>query len=241
MISFLRKIRKSFFAEKSLAAYLAYAFSEIFLVVIGILIAVTINNWNEERKQKDTLDNIYTIILEDLKNDRKDIGAVIKKYKAEEKYYDLLMNDSLSDKDLRNCEVCPLLVSMYSTFNIEKRGYNLLLEHKGNTDFSEDSLVVEINQFYAMHIKFIDQVEQYIQKEVSDNLDDWKSNHAWFSQLIYHNINEEQFWEYLRSDDYKNKLSYHYLLVYDNYIPYLQSFDHYGEELMESLSKKLEK
>lgn len=50
MISLFRKIRKSLVKKKKITRYLAYAIGEIFLVVIGILIALQINTWNELRK-----------------------------------------------------------------------------------------------------------------------------------------------------------------------------------------------
>ncbi len=50
MIQFFRKIRRSLLAEGKTGKYLKYALGEIILVVIGIIIALQINNWNEERK-----------------------------------------------------------------------------------------------------------------------------------------------------------------------------------------------
>ncbi|MDU8887225.1 DUF6090 family protein [Yeosuana sp. MJ-SS3] len=50
MIKFFRNIRKRLLAEGKTANYLKYAIGEIVLVVIGILIALQINNWNENRK-----------------------------------------------------------------------------------------------------------------------------------------------------------------------------------------------
>ncbi|PNQ72175.1 hypothetical protein C1T31_12675 [Hanstruepera neustonica] len=50
MIKFFRNIRKSLLSEGKTGKYLKYAVGEIILVVIGILIALQINNWNEERK-----------------------------------------------------------------------------------------------------------------------------------------------------------------------------------------------
>ncbi len=53
MLTFLRKIRKSLIESGSARKYLVYAIGEIALVVIGILIALQINNWNEWRKDRE--------------------------------------------------------------------------------------------------------------------------------------------------------------------------------------------
>ena len=53
MIKFFRKIRQSLLSENRFSKYLLYAIGEIILVVIGILIALQINNWNEKRKQTE--------------------------------------------------------------------------------------------------------------------------------------------------------------------------------------------
>ncbi len=50
MIKLLRKVRQNLLFENELSSYLLYASGEIVLVVIGILIALSINNWNEDRK-----------------------------------------------------------------------------------------------------------------------------------------------------------------------------------------------
>ena len=52
MIKFFRKIRQNLLNENKTSKYLKYAIGEIVLVVIGILIALQINTWNEERKTK---------------------------------------------------------------------------------------------------------------------------------------------------------------------------------------------
>ena len=52
MIKFFRRIRKRLINENQISKYLIYALGEIILVVIGILIALQINNWNIYNKLK---------------------------------------------------------------------------------------------------------------------------------------------------------------------------------------------
>ena len=70
MIKFFRRIRKNLVSQNRIVKYFLYAFGEIILVVIGILIALQINNWNEfqklKRNEKDILNNILTAINNDL-------------------------------------------------------------------------------------------------------------------------------------------------------------------------------
>ena len=49
--------------------YLKYAIGEIILVVIGILIALSINNWNDERKETNSKKNIIVSLISDLEKD----------------------------------------------------------------------------------------------------------------------------------------------------------------------------
>ena len=65
MIKFFRRIRQRLLTENKFSKYLLYAIGEIILVVIGILIALQINNWNEERKEF----NKSKALLEEFKRD----------------------------------------------------------------------------------------------------------------------------------------------------------------------------
>lgn len=65
MIPFFRKIRKSLSDQAQFVRYSRYAIGEIALVVIGILIALQINNWNESMK----LRKVEVKLLEELRND----------------------------------------------------------------------------------------------------------------------------------------------------------------------------
>lgn len=69
MLKFFRRIRQNLLAENKTGKYLKYAIGEIILVVIGILIALQINNWNEIRKERKLESNFIELLTQDLSSD----------------------------------------------------------------------------------------------------------------------------------------------------------------------------
>lgn len=85
-----RNIRQKLAAENKVMAYLRYAIGEIILVVIGILIALQINNWNESRKQNLAETEFMVGVKKDLTQDKNYIEFILKKSKLKIETYDLL-------------------------------------------------------------------------------------------------------------------------------------------------------
>jgi hypothetical protein len=77
MISLFRKIRQKLLQENRLTRYIAYAIGEILLVVIGILIALSINTWNENRKDRAMEANYLKGISENLEGNISELEALI--------------------------------------------------------------------------------------------------------------------------------------------------------------------
>lgn len=93
MIKFFRKIRQRLLSENKIGRYLIYAIGEILIVIIGILIAIQINNWNGLRKEEQVRKIYLNQLLVDFKTDKtyyasriSDIETRAEKYK---KYLDL--------------------------------------------------------------------------------------------------------------------------------------------------------
>jgi hypothetical protein len=73
MLSALRSLRLSILRNKTIKQYLIYGIGELFLIVVGILIAQQINNWNEDRKERKLEIKTLSEIRAGLENELKDI------------------------------------------------------------------------------------------------------------------------------------------------------------------------
>lgn len=84
MIKFFRNIRQKMLTENKFSKYLIYAIGEIILVVIGILIALSINNWNQNRINTDKQQD-YLIGL------KNDLEKQITSFNSSFRFYELII------------------------------------------------------------------------------------------------------------------------------------------------------
>ena len=77
MIKIFRKIRQNLLSEGKTGKYFKYAIGEIVLVVIGILIALQINNWNQNRLNEQLESQYYERLLEDIREEKIILQAVM--------------------------------------------------------------------------------------------------------------------------------------------------------------------
>jgi hypothetical protein len=73
MINFIRKLRFGLVGTGNVRKYFTYALGEIALVMIGILLALQINNWNEKRKINALEQEYYCLLLDELKQDKQQV------------------------------------------------------------------------------------------------------------------------------------------------------------------------
>ena len=99
MIKFFRKIRQNLLSKGKTGKYFKYAIGEIILVVIGILIALSINNWNEQRKFREF--EIFTLkeVKNNLKNDSVQIQMILQDRRSVAKSLQNLSNMDFESTD----------------------------------------------------------------------------------------------------------------------------------------------
>jgi hypothetical protein len=130
MLLLFRKIRSDLMEKNKTINYLKYAIGEIVLVVIGILIALQINNWNEDRKDQLRLKNHYLELLNELNNDKeslKDIVNWVREFNNRAFEISEFINSSQTKIDTAKIIAGLLNVEAYGFFSVSKSAYTTLL------------------------------------------------------------------------------------------------------------------
>lgn len=99
MLRFFQKIRKNLLSENKTGKYLKYAIGEIILVVIGILIALQVNNWNEKRKLEARVNENLHSLAQELKSNKEVIQINIDRVRDQIRI-GLYMIDTLNNNSI---------------------------------------------------------------------------------------------------------------------------------------------
>ena len=97
MIKFFRHIRKQLLIGNRISKYLLYAIGEIILVVIGILIALQINNWNEDRKQRAEEIKLLQNFKTSIEADTARVNAHIRDFESRNEFINILLRHIKAD------------------------------------------------------------------------------------------------------------------------------------------------
>lgn len=100
MIKFFRQIRQKLLSENKISKYLIYAAGEIILVVIGILIALQVSNWNQVKQRKSNERIYLSNLLSDLKDQNKSITSQLEQEQSFFEAAAYILKDYEEDKSL---------------------------------------------------------------------------------------------------------------------------------------------
>ncbi|RED92978.1 DUF6090 family protein [Marinoscillum furvescens] len=160
MIKFFRKIRHKLLAENKLSQYVIYAIGEIILVVIGILIALQINNWHESVSRAAQEKQVLRELLINLRNDSLDNAVNVAWYQRVERSA-AIINASLERKIPWNDSLAVHFGNLYThgfaTFNtsafenLKSIGFDLI---------SNDSIRIALTNLHAISYELIQKTEK---------------------------------------------------------------------------------
>lgn len=186
MIKFFRHIRQTLIMENKTGKYLKYAVGEIVLVVLGILIALSINNWNEKRKAKQIENTLLTELQKSVHEDIRNINNVINRnssYLASAEIVlnaienNQIVNDSIANHLERSFKIWRVYFKTSAYNNLKEYGLHVIKDDKIRNSIitAYDVRAEFVNELYKRYDQFLYNVveqeltERFEFKEIEKN------------------------------------------------------------------------
>ena len=158
--------------RNSAGRYLKYAIGEIILVMIGILLALQVNNWNEGLKSNRIKNKYCQQLIASLESDRDNISIFQKRLSAVDNqgmYLWNFINNQNTVVDTNSLKVAFLIAANSFTFTPNSTAYNNLVGSNGLGLIQSDSLKTRLGYYYLTGGWQREELEQRIQYSATYN------------------------------------------------------------------------
>jgi hypothetical protein len=162
MIKFFRKIRHQLLTEKKMQKYLLYAIGEIALVMIGILLALQVNNWNEHKTNLNQASNHLATIKLNIEDDIKQVEKLLAITETKIEYSNTFLDQfkTLIPVD-DNIQMYIISLMLENNIEVNKSGIDVLINSNG-MNYIDENLQVKILNYYR-------HLEQLMRREENSN------------------------------------------------------------------------
>lgn len=158
MLKIFGKIRQKLLQDNKTGSYLKYATGEVLLVVIGILIAFQVNNWNEQRKNRMYEVTMLEEVQRELINDSENIKNLIPYLKSvQHSFRELAVMKNDHDHNLDSLDIHLLRVRGYGiTLKVNKSPFEAI-KSAGLDRISNQDIRNNLSSLYGYHIESIEE------------------------------------------------------------------------------------
>lgn len=180
MLKFFRNIRKNMIAEGKTINYLKYAIGEIILVMIGILLALQVNNWNENKNNIAQAKKHLETLKLNLQDDIKQADSLLHDTQTTYVYANTFFDQFKTIIPVNNNIQLYLIYLMFErNIEVNESGLNALLNSNG-ISFINEQLQVKILDYYR-HIEQLKSREINANSEIKTIYEPYvKSNYYWY-------------------------------------------------------------
>ncbi len=165
MIKFFRKIRQNLLMENKTGKYLKYAIGEILLVVFGILIAIQLNDLNENNKERKRELSFLQKLKDDINLDIQDLtltDSILAVYQSNQEEGMELLLKVKSVKDIMTLD--SLIVFGWNNIAVNRKTYDEMLNTSGIYIIKNRDLLNSLSDYYAL----IEKYQQFL-REINED------------------------------------------------------------------------
>ncbi len=199
--------------EGNLKRYLAYALGEILLVVIGILIAVQLNNWNQKRKSDAQIEALLDKVEEDLIHNVKLTNEIIDFFQDFDSQARGVIEGKLTKKDYYHNDRLGDLYQRFRIMNIVTENIDKLLELEESVPSSYVPIITSAKELRRTS-SYDENAWIAVRDQRYKNIEYLASNFLWFAKSDSSSL-EKRYQYFINNPDYKKRVATYWYKVSD--------------------------
>jgi len=214
MARIFNSIRQRLLKENRLTRYLVYAVGEILLVVIGILIAVNINDWNADRKQQREIKQLLTVFEKDLAYNIKECTRTLEWVASRDSICEVIMQGKATREMYETKSLRPMFTN-YKMISVNKENLDRLLAKEELMGPGLEPLLQQLKNYKDLITQEAITAERFRTYVYDQNLY-LTDNATWYS--AYRDSSSVEGIDYFLNDPiYRNKTHFYQTLMTHNF------------------------
>ncbi|MCH2490870.1 MAG: DUF6090 family protein [Flavobacteriales bacterium] len=210
MIKFFRRIRHRLLSENKFGRYVIYGIGEIVLVVIGILIALYINNWNEERKSIAETEHLLTQIHRELAFNIDQANDVSRFYRQRDSLVYNVLHKKVTYNDYIPNRLYSGLLQGIPLANLKDNAFRNLTNHESQLTQQQDSLYDKLIDLYEKNKNRLDISDENAIMRLQKHAQKLKDEKPWYYNYHVKNELTDEMIDYFLNDPiYLNEVTHY--------------------------------
>lgn len=215
-----------------------YAAGEILLVVVGILIAVSLNNWNENRKTQNRYKTILELVKTDFIQDTIVSHRIIDYYEKQDSLTNILVSDSFNLDVLKKNKGIYSIPFSNAPFKITSTSIDLLRAERSDITIATDTVVQMLLNFYDRSDTNFEDIDLKLREDVATNTAHLKTFENYSVERFLKTRSDAEF-AYFLSRDFKNRVIMHRQLTINLHAASLKNFNQSVKNVIPYIDSRL--
>ena len=206
MLSFLRHIRQKLLEDNRFNKYLLYVIIEVIIVIIGILIAIRVDNWNEDRIGAEETTHLFKEVNDELVQNIENLDRIINILIQKDTFYFKVLEQGVQYKDYKASYLLFSFPLIYDRTSLVDDDFKELVSKKNKLTRLQDSLFSELKELYGTRKTNTDIDDETIHKTQLAFRDKLMNEQPWFSSFMERDLTDEMIQYALTDPFYRNQL-----------------------------------
>ena len=227
-------------ASGNTSGYLKYALGEIVFVVVGILLAFQIDNWNDHRNSDLHAHHMYEQVQSELALNIYNCNTILALYRNKDTLVYDILNREVTRQDYRDHMEYGLVLLTQQEVEVSSEAFLNLVNSQDVFSKDQDAILLELKELYGNDKRALNIVNEIVTSNTLEYHKKFKNEQKWYADLFINFLAPEVMIDHCMEDPfYFNAVAHFQFINLRNHVRYTLNFRNRAIDIHERLSEEM--